>query len=166
MHSNFGVKKAFRRPCKFPNQALDMAKSRPVHPRFKRSRKTLNMHSRGVTLQNSVGPVGRPLWLWRGFFFGFFIAEEVEKHAAGYDWGSSVRLCASQFGVCRDSPLAAFTHSSSKPAVRVNIKEVLGGSGILTDVVVGEAERDDSLWNREDRIDAKNFTFISMKVSR
>lgn len=80
MHSNLGVKKAFRRPCKFPNQALDMAKSRPVHPRFKRHPgKTLNMHSRGVTPQNSVGPVGRPLWFWRGFFGGFFYCRGSRK---------------------------------------------------------------------------------------
>ena len=53
----------------------------------------------------------------------FFNAEGVEKYATGYDWGSSGRLCASQFGVRWDFPLAAFTHSSSKLAVHVNTKE-------------------------------------------
>lgn len=53
----------------------------------------------------------------------FFNAKGVGKYAAGYDWGSSGRLCASQFGVRWDFPLAAFTHSSSKLAVHVNTKE-------------------------------------------
>lgn len=60
--------------------------------------------------------------------FVFLHAEGVEKYAAGYDWGSSDRLWASQNGVRWDSPLAAFTHSKPKTG-HVNLKDQQGGGG-------------------------------------
>lgn len=66
MHSNFGVKKAFRRPCKFPNQALDMAKSRSVHPRFKRSQQGSNPSKQCWTSRQAS------LILKRVFFWFFY----------------------------------------------------------------------------------------------
>lgn len=60
------------------------------------------------------------------------------RHAAGDDRRSSVRLCASQSGVCRDS--GGVRTLSGKPAVHMNNKEAPGGSGTLTQVGRG---RDD-----------------------
>lgn len=111
----------------FLTLALGRAKSRPVHLYIQDipAGKTLNVHGWGVTISLST-QCGTTETRKRGFLTLrsiFFIAEGEGGYAAGYNWGSSGRLCASQFGVCWDSPLAAFTHSSNRLAVHVNIKE-------------------------------------------